>query len=106
MSWRNLRTSSQMAGLGITVAKEEKKRNNINYMDNRDFAFGKTNFVLIDVSTIIVLIGFTLLTGASSSREAFDSEIFSALRIKVAPVICFVGFVSIIAGIMYKPKKK
>ena len=55
---------------------------------------------------VIVIIGFLLMTGASSSREAFDNEIFSAMRIKVAPVICLVGFLSIIAGIMYKPKKK
>ena len=75
-------------------------------MDKKDFAFGKTNFVLIGISMIVVVIGFLLMTGASSSRETFDSEIFSAMRIKVAPVICLVGFLSIIAGIMYKPKKK
>ena len=75
-------------------------------MDNKDFAFGKTNFVLIGISMVIVIIGFLLMTGASSSREAFDNEIFSAMKIKVAPVICLVGFLSIIAGIMYKPKKK
>lgn len=75
-------------------------------MDKKDFAFGKTNFVLIGISMIVVVIGFLLMTGASSSREAFDGEIFSTMRIKVAPVICLVGFLSIIAGIMYKPKKK
>ncbi len=75
-------------------------------MDNKNFAFGKTNYILIGVSMVIVIIGFLLMTGASSSREAFDSEVFSAMRIKVAPVICLVGFLSIIVGIMYKPKKK
>lgn len=75
-------------------------------MDNKNFAFGKTNYILIGVSMVIVIIGFLLMTGASSSREAFDSEVFSAMRIKVAPVICLVGFLSIIGGIMYKPKKK
>ena len=75
-------------------------------MDKKDFAFGKTNFVLRGISMIVVVIGFLLMTGASASREAFDGEIFSAMRIKVAPVICLVGFLSIIAGIMYKPKKK
>lgn len=75
-------------------------------MDKRDFAFGKTNFILIGISMVIVVIGFLLMTGASSNREVFDNEIFSSMRIKVAPVICLIGFVSIIAGIMYKPKRK
>lgn len=75
-------------------------------MNKKDYAFGKTNFILIGISMIVVIIGFLMMTGASSSREVFDSEIFSAMRIKVAPVVCLVGFLSIIAGIMYKPKDK
>lgn len=75
-------------------------------MDKKDFAFGKTNFILIGISMIVVIIGFLMMTGASSSREVFDNEIFSPMRIKVAPVVCLVGFLSIIFGIMYKPKEK
>lgn len=75
-------------------------------MNNKNFAFGKINFILIGISMVIVIIGFLLMTGASSSRETFDSDIFSTLRIKVAPVICLFGFLSIIGGIMYKPKEK
>jgi len=75
-------------------------------MDKKDFAFGKTNFILIGISMIIVVIGFLMMTGASSSRDVFDSEIFSPMRIKIAPVICLIGFLSIIGGIMYKPKEK
>ncbi len=75
-------------------------------MKNKDFAFSKINFILIGVSMLIVIIGFLLMTGASSTSEAFNSEIFSTMRVKVAPVICLVGFLSIIGGIMYKPKEK
>ncbi len=75
-------------------------------MDKKDFAFGKTNFILIGISMIIVVIGFLMMTGASSSRDVFDGEIFSPMRIKIAPVICLIGFLSIIGGIMYKPKEK
>lgn len=74
-------------------------------MENKNFAFGKTNFILIGCSMLIVVIGFLMMTGASSSNEAFDADIFSAMRIKVAPIVCLVGFVSIIGGIMYKGKK-
>lgn len=73
-------------------------------MENKNFAFGKMNFILIGVSMLIVVIGFLMMTGASSSTENFDQEIFSNMRIKVAPVVCLVGFLSIVGGIMYKKK--
>lgn len=75
-------------------------------MEEKNFAFTKINFILIGISMIVVIIGFLMMTGASSTREAFDPEVFSPMRVKVAPVVCLVGFLSIIAGIMYKPKKK
>ena len=71
---------------------------------NKDFAFGKINFIMIGISMLIVIVGFIMMTGASSTVSHFNPEIFSAMRIKVAPVICLFGFLSIIAGIMYRPK--
>ncbi len=75
-------------------------------MENKNFAFSKTNFILIGISMLVVILGFLLMIGASSDMEHFDAGIFSAMRIKVAPLICFAGFVSIIVGIMYHPKNK
>ncbi len=74
--------------------------------ESRQFAFGKMNFILIGISMLIVVIGFLLMTGGSSTEQAFNPDIFSTTRIKVAPVVCLVGFVSIIAGIMYKGQNK
>lgn len=71
-----------------------------------NFAFSKINFILIGISMVIVVIGFLLMIGASSDETNFNSEIFSDMRIKVAPVICLVGFLSVIFGIMYRPKNK
>lgn len=75
-------------------------------MEKKNLALGKVNFIMLAVSMIIVIIGFVLMSGASSDMEHFNPEIFNAMRTKVAPVICFIGFVSIIVGIMYKPKEK
>ena len=72
-------------------------------MDN--FAFGKINFIMIGLSMVLVIIGFVMMTGASSTETHFDPEIFSGSRISVAPMICLVGFLSIIARIMYRPRK-
>lgn len=73
-------------------------------MDNNNFAFGKMNFILIGCSMVIVIIGFLMMTGESTSYDAFNNEIFSSMRIKVAPIVCLVGFLSIIGGIMYRKK--
>lgn len=73
-------------------------------MDRKNFAFGRMNFILLAVGMVVVILGFILMSGGGTDDKSFNPEIFSALRIKVAPVVCFVGFVSMICAIMYKPK--
>ena len=73
-------------------------------MNKRNYAFDKTNFILLAVSMLIVIIGFVLMSGSSSDEPAFNADIFSTTRIKVAPVVCFVGFISMIYAIVRKPK--
>jgi uncharacterized membrane protein len=73
-------------------------------MDKRNFAFDRTNFILIAAGMIVVVLGFILISGTSSSEEAFNPDIFSTMRIKVAPIVCLVGFLSLIYGIVRKPK--
>ena len=73
-------------------------------MDNKNFAFDKVNYILLAVSMAVVVIGFLLMIGPNSSDTAFEPDIFSARRIKVAPVVCLLGFVSMIYAVIRKPK--
>ena len=73
-------------------------------MDKRDFAFDKVNFILLAVGMAIVVIGFLLMTGPGSSDTVYEPDIFSVRRIKVAPVVCLFGFVSMIYAVVRKPK--
>ena len=75
-------------------------------MDRRNFAFDKVNFILLGAGMLVVIIGFILMGGATSTEEAFNPKIFSARRIKVAPVVCLIGFLSMIYGVLRKPKDK
>ena len=75
-------------------------------MDKRDFAFDKMNYLLLAVGMIIVVIGFLLMTGPASTETAFEPDIFSTRRVKVAPVVCLFGFVSMIYAVVRKPKEK
>ena len=55
-------------------------------MSKEKFAFDKTNFILLAVAMAVVIIGFILMTGPVSTPTHFEPDIFSARRIKVAPV--------------------
>ena len=73
-------------------------------MDKRNFAFDRVNYILLAVGMAVVIIGFLLMTGPSSTPDHFEPDIFSVRRIKVAPLICLAGFVSIIYAVVRKPK--
>lgn len=64
------------------------------------------NFILLAAGMIVVIIGFILMGGAGSTDTAYNPDIFSVRRIKVAPIVCLIGFVSMIYAVVYKPKDK
>lgn len=74
--------------------------------DRQKFAFDKVNFILLAIGMAVVILGFVLMTGPATTETAFEPDIFSVRRIKVAPVVCFLGFISMIYAIMRKPKSK
>lgn len=59
------------------------------------------------VSILLIVVGFIVMSGGGSSDpQVFNEEIFSASRIRVAPIICVAGFVLMIYAILYKSKPK
>lgn len=72
--------------------------------NKQKFAFDKKNFILLGIGMVIVLIGFLLMTGPSSSITAFEPDIFSVRRIKVAPAVCLFGFLFMIYAVLRQPK--
>ena len=75
-------------------------------MEKRNFAVDKMNYILLAIGMAVVIVGFILMSGSGSSEEAFNPDIFSVRRIKVAPVVCFLGFAFVVYGIMHKPKNE
>ena len=75
-------------------------------MDRKDFAFDRVNLILLAIGMAIVVIGFLLMSGSGSTDTAYNPDIFSARRIKVAPVLCLIGFVSMIYAVVRRPKDK
>lgn len=75
-------------------------------MSNSNLVFSKINYILLAVGVAIILVGFYLMSGDSTTEAAFNPDIFSDTRIKVAPMVSLFGFVFIIVAILWPGKKE
>lgn len=73
-------------------------------MDKKNFAFTKKNYILTAIGMAIIIIGLLLMTGPNCTSDYFEPDIFSVRRVKVAPVVTLIGFITVIVAIAYKPK--
>ena len=71
-----------------------------------NFAFKKTNYVLLAIGMAIIILGFILMSGSGTGEGFFNPEIFSARRIRIAPLVSLAGFIFVMYAIMYNPNKK
>ena len=69
----------------------------------KNFAFTKINYILIAISVLLIIIGFALMAGSSTTTE-FNPDVFSFRRITLAPIVSMIGFFGMIIAIMYKKK--
>jgi Protein of unknown function (DUF3098). len=75
-------------------------------MDNKNFALGKTNFIVMAIAFAFIILGFILMGGSPSTMETFNPSIFSFRRIVIAPNLCFVGYILMLVGILIKDRNK
>lgn len=87
-----------------TTAQRPEEQQPEGRIDHKHLAFDKMNFILLGIGAAIVIIGFILMSGSGSAEGTFDPDIFSARRIKIAPVVCFLGFIFMIYAVIRKPK--
>ena len=72
----------------------------------RNLAFSKINYILLIVGLAIIVVGFMLMSGESTTEEAFNPDIFCDMRIKIAPMVCLFGFLFEIVAILWPAKKE
>lgn len=69
------------------------------------FAIAKENYKLIIIGFGIIVLGFILMIGGKSDDpNVFNPEVFSTMRITIAPLIVLFGFIFEIWAILKKPK--
>jgi len=75
-------------------------------MAQKQFLFGKKNYTLMGIGAIVIALGYVLMSGgASPSPEVFNEEMFSTLRIRVAPLLVIIGFGIEVWAILAKSDK-
>lgn len=68
------------------------------------FPLVKRNFIWMAVAGALIVVGFLLMMGPSSTEE-FNPDIFSTRRIVVGPSMAFIGFVAMGVAIILRPKQ-
>jgi membrane-bound ClpP family serine protease len=70
-----------------------------------DFAFGKINYTLMLSGLGMIILGFFLMSGGGTKDpNVFSEEVFSPLRITIAPLLVLAGFALEIYAIVKKAK--
>lgn len=78
---------------------------NMDQKKYRPFLYGKTNLIILVVSLLLVVLGYILMAGGDSpDGVSFNPEVFSTTRIRIAPMLCTIGYIGILAAILYKGK--
>ncbi|MGB0932666.1 MAG: DUF3098 domain-containing protein [Lishizhenia sp.] len=74
---------------------------------NNAFVFSKENYTYLLIGLALNVIGFILMIGGAAEdlNEFNADELFSHVRITLAPILIVLGYIVIIYGIMKKSKK-
>jgi len=69
------------------------------------FPLGKRNFIMMAIAGAMIVAGFLLMLGGSSTEEAFNPDIFSARRVVIGPTVAFLGFLFMGYAIIKRPSE-
>ena len=67
---------------------------------------GKRNYAILIIGSILTIIGYILMSGEGSTLAAYNPDIFSGIRICIAPLLCLLGYLLNVFGILYRPRQR
>ena len=73
---------------------------------NVEFALEKSNYILMGIGLLIIVLGLILMIGGrSDDPKVFNESMFSFQRITLAPLLILGGLVFEFYAIMKRPKR-
>ena len=74
-------------------------------MNNNELAFVKKNYMIMLAGMALVVIGYFLMAGGQAENpNDFNPEVFSFVRITVAPTLVLLGFGVVGYSVFFKDK--
>jgi membrane-bound ClpP family serine protease len=69
------------------------------------FAFTRTNYIILLAGLAIIVVGFLLMMGGGTDDpNVYNPDVFSPRRITVAPIVVMIGYVVVLVAIMKKTR--
>jgi hypothetical protein len=91
------------------MSKNNKMQNSEN--QENTFYFGKENYKWMLIGLALIIVGFLLMLGADANTvdgkldpNAWNEDIFSIRRIRIAPLLVIAGFVVQVFAILKRNK--
>ena len=73
----------------------------------KNFIFGKRNYLFMFIGLAVIALGFILMSGGGSDDpNVFNPDIYSFRRIRLAPTLVLIGFGIEVYAILTNPNKK
>ena len=86
--------------MSAKVQKQKKEENKL------EFAFNRTNYTILIIGLLVIIIGFLLMAGGGSDDpEVFSDALFGFRRLTLAPIFILTGYMIEIFAIMYRAKQ-
>lgn len=74
--------------------------------NKKEFLFKKQNYIILIAGILTIALGFILMSGGNSDDpNVFNYEVFNFRRIRLSPMVIFIGFAVCIYSIFYENKK-
>lgn len=98
-----MKTKTDIGAAGNNAAAQDKET-----ADNTAYVFPlkKINFIIMGIAGLMIVLGFVLMAGGGTTDGSFNPEVFSTMRIVIAPTMAFLGFVLMGVGIMWPSRDK
>lgn len=88
------------------LTEQEKTDKILQREDQSTMPLTRYNFILMAAAGLMIIVGFLLMAGGSSSADSFNPDIFSTRRVVIGPAIAFLGFLAMGFAIMFNKKSK